>query len=557
MPRRRTKTNPDTEQMTADYVVIGAGSAGAAVAFRLSEAGRSVILVEAGGSDAGPFIQMPGALSFPMNMRRYDWGYHTEAEPLLNNRRLACPRGKVVGGSSSINGMVYVRGHAGDYDHWAKMGAKGWDWAHVQPYFKQLENWSSGGWGGDPLLRGQDGPVRVRRGSRHNPLHGAFVAAAREAGFPLTDDYNGAVQEGAGPMDMTVWRGRRWSTARAYLRPALQSSRCRLLQGEAQRILFDGLRAIGAEVDTPRGPMRVHARRELVLSASAINTPLLLMRSGIGPATHLRANGITPRLERPGVGRNLQDHLEVYIQQACLQPITLYSYWSLLGKAFVGARWLLTGTGPGASNQFESGAFLRSHPKRTYPDVQFHFLPIAVRYDGQAIPQGHGYQVHTGPMRSKARGEVRLDGPEGQSIRFNYMSAPDDFAEFRRAIRMARHLLAQPAFAPYRGAEIQPGDAVHSDAALDKFIRAHAESAYHPCGSARMGAADDPLAVADPEGRVIGTNALRIADSSLFPRITYGNLNAPSIMTGEKIAAHMLGRPLPAALQQSPAPSAQ
>ncbi|MEM9196983.1 MAG: choline dehydrogenase [Pseudomonadota bacterium] len=532
--------------MEADYVIVGAGSAGCAIAYRLAEAGRSVIVVEHGGTDAGPLIQMPGALSYPMNMSRYDWGYISEPEPHLGGRRLACPRGKVVGGSSSINGMVYVRGHARDYDHWAESGADGWAYADVLPYFKRMERWRSDGHGGDADWRGRRGPLHVGRGRRDNPLTRAFVEAGAQAGYELTSDYNGEKQEGFGPMEMTVWQGRRWSTANAYLRPAQRSGKVRLERALARRVVLKDGRAQGVEVSRNGATHVIAARAEVILAASSINSPKLLMLSGIGPAAHLAAHGIELVADRPGVGSNLQDHLELYIQQAATQPVTLYRYWSLLGKAWVGARWLLTKTGPGASNQFESAAFIRSKPGVEYPDIQYHFLPLAVRYDGQAAAEGHGFQAHVGPMRSPSRGTVRLrsaDPAAPPAIQFNYMSDPQDWADFRTCIRLTREIFGQAAFAPYRGAEIQPGAAVQSDDELDAFIREHVESAYHPCGTARMGRADDPMAVVDPHCRVIGVEGLRLADSSIFPRIPNGNLNGPSIMTGEKAADHILGRP--------------
>jgi choline dehydrogenase len=533
--------------MQADYVIVGAGSGGSAMAARLAEAGKSVIVIEFGGSDWGPLINMPGALSYPMNMARYDWGYRTEPEPHLGGRRLACPRGKVIGGSSSINGMIYVRGHALDYDHWRDMGAEGWGYGDVLPYFRRMEDWHDGGHGGDPDWRGQGGPLHVTRGRRTNPLVRAFVEAGRQAGYPVTGDYNGHQQEGFGPFDMTVWQGARWSAAKAYLRPA-QALGARLVRGLARRIVIESGRATGVEVETRAGVQVIRAGAEVILAASAINSPKLLMLSGIGPAAHLAGHGVPVVADRPGVGRNLQDHLELYIQMAATRPVSLARYWNLVGKAWVGAQWLLARRGPGASNQFESAGFIRSRAGVEYPDIQFHFLPIAVRYDGQVAAEGHGFQAHVGPMRSPSRGAVTLrsaDPAEAPRILFNYMSTEQDWQDFRRCIRLTREIFAQQAFAPYRGAEIQPGAEAQSDADLDAFIRDHVESAYHPCGTCRMGRADDPLAVVDPQGRVIGVGALRVADSSVFPRIPNGNLNAPSIMVGEKIADHLLGRSLP------------
>jgi choline dehydrogenase len=537
--------------MHADYVIVGAGSAGCAMAYRLAEAGKRVVVIEHGGSDAGPFIQMPGALSYPMNMGIYDWGFATEPEPHLGGRVLATPRGKVIGGSSSINGMVYVRGHARDFDTWAEMGADGWAYADVLPYFRRMEH-SHGGSGA--AFRGTDGPLHITRGSRENPLFDAFIAAGKQAGYPVTADYNGQQQEGFGPMEATIWKSRRWSAANAYLKPAMAGGNVHLVRGFARRVVMEGKRAVGVEVDTRSGREVIRAGREVILAASSINSPKLLMLSGIGPAAHLREHGIDVIVDRPGVGANLQDHLEVYMQFAASQPVTLYKYWNLLGKAYVGARWLFTGTGPGASNQFEACAFIRSKAGVEYPDIQYHFLPIAVRYDGRAVAAGHGFQAHVGPMRSKSRGSVTLrsgNPTDAPVIRFNYMSHPDDWEDFRASIRLTREIFGQEAFAPFVKAELQPGSGMQNDIQLDDFLRDHVESAYHPCGTARMGRASDPMAVVDPECRVIGVDGLRVADSSIFPQVTNGNLNAPSIMTGEKAADHILGRtPLPASNQE-------
>jgi choline dehydrogenase len=532
--------------LEADFVVVGSGSAGSALAYRLSEDGKhSVIVIEFGGSDAGPFIQMPAALSFPMNMSLYDWGFATEPEPHLGGRVLATPRGKVIGGSSSINGMVYVRGHARDFDHWADEGATGWSFADVLPYFKRMENSE----GGEEGWRGTDGPMHVRKGKRINPLYAAFVEAGRQAGFETTADYNGSKQEGFGAMEQTIHHGRRWSTANAYLRPALKRKNVSLVKGFARRVVIENQRAVGVEIEARRQIQVVKARREVVVAASSINSPTLLMLSGIGPAKHLAENGIKVVADRPGVGQNLQDHMELYIQQESLKPITLYSKMNLFSKAMIGAEWLFFKSGLGATNHFEAAAFVRSSAGVDYPDIQYHFIPVAVRYDGKVAAKAHGFQAHVGPMRSKSRGSVTLRGPDPKAkpvIRFNYMSHPDDWTEFRRCIRLTREIFGQRAFDEYRGREISPGEDKQSDKALDDHIREHAESAYHPCGTCRMGRASDPMSVVDPECRVIGVDGLRVADSSIFPRVTNGNLNAPSIMTGEKAADHLLGRtPLP------------
>ncbi|MDB6181470.1 choline dehydrogenase [Paracoccus fistulariae] len=527
--------------MTPDYVIVGAGSAGCALAYRLTEAGHRVTLIEYGGSDRSIYIQMPGALSYPMNMSRFDWGFSTVPEQHLGGRSLVTPRGKVLGGSSSINGMVFVRGNRKDFDHWRDQGAEGWGYVDVLPYFKRMETWHSG----SSPWRGTEGPLNVTRGNRRNPLFNAFIEAGQQAGWPRTDDYNGEHQEGFGPMEATIWRGRRWSAASAYLRPAMRSGRLTVLRAMARRVLFRDNRAYAVEIERDGKVEQIETGKEIILSASSINTPKLLMLSGIGPGDHLSQHGIEVRADRPGVGSNLQDHLEVYMQYKSLKKVTLYTYYNLLGKGRVGIEWLLQKTGLGASNQFESCGFIRSSDAVDYPDIQYHFLPLAVRYDGKAAVSGHGFQAHVGPMRSKSRGTVRLvsdDPAAAPQIHFNYMSHPDDWKEFRACIRLTRQIFDQPAMAEYRGDEIQPGARVQSDEEIDAFIREHAESAYHPCGTARLGAADDPEAVVDPELRVIGVEGLRVADSSIFPRITNGNLNAPSIMTGEKAADHILGR---------------
>ncbi len=529
-------------QMEADFVIVGAGSAGCAMAYRLSEDGKhSVIIIEHGGTDYGPLIQMPSALSIPMNMSLYDWGFHSEPEPHLGNRVLATPRGKVLGGSSSINGMVYVRGHALDFDHWEDEGASGWGFADVLPYFKRMENSKDGedGW------RGTDGPLYVKRGRRLNPLYKAFVEAGKQAGFEGTEDYNGSKQEGFGWMEQTIHLGRRWSAANAYLRPALRRENVSLVQGLARKVSIENQRATGVEIEAHGSIQLVRARREVILAASSINSPKLLMLSGIGPAAHLAEHGIDIVADRPGVGQNLQDHMELYIQQESTQPITLYSVLNPFSKALIGARWLMFGSGLGATNHFEAAAFVRSKAGVDYPDIQYHFIPAAVRYDGKAAAKSHGFQAHVGPMRSKSRGSVSLrsgDARERPKILFNYMSHPDDWSDFRHCIRLTREIFGQKAFDPFRGREISPGSDVQSDEQLDDFIRQHAESAYHPCGTCKMGAVDDPMSVVDPELRVIGVDGLRVADSSIFPRITNGNLNAPSIMTGEKASDHILGR---------------
>ena len=538
--------------LEADFVIIGSGSAGSAMAYRLSEDGKhSVIVIEFGGTDMGPLIQMPSALSIPLNMSLYDWGFASEPEPHLGGRVLATPRGKVIGGSSSINGMVYVRGHAHDFDHWAEQGATGWGFADVLPYFKRMEDSD----GGEDGWRGHGGPLHVQRGKRKNPLYGAFVEAGRQAGFELTNDYNGSKQEGFGPMEQTILGGRRWSAANAYLKPALKRKNVSLVKGFARRVVIENQRAVGVEIEANKKIQVVKARREVIVAASSINSPKILMLSGIGPGAHLRENGIEVIADRPGVGANLQDHLELYIQQESTKPITLNSVLNPFSKALIGAQWLFFKSGLGATNHFEAAAFVRSQAGVDYPDIQYHFIPAAVRYDGKSAAKAHGFQAHVGPMRSKSRGSVTLRSPDPKAkpvIRFNYMSHPDDWSEFRHCIRLTREIFGQKAFDGFRGKEISPGSHVQTDEELDAFIRDHAESAYHPCGTCRMGRADDLTAVVDPECRVIGVEGLRVADSSIFPRVTNGNLNAPSIMTGEKASDHILGRTPLAPSNQEP-----
>lgn len=536
---------------SADYIIIGSGSAGSAIAYRLSEDGKHTVLVlEYGGSDVGPFIQMPAALAWPMSMKRYNWGYLSEPEPNLNNRRITAPRGKVIGGSSSINGLVYVRGHAEDYNRWEELGARGWAYADVLPYFKRMETSD----GGEAGWRGTDGPLHVRRGPVNNPLFHAFIKAGEQAGFELTEDYNGSKQEGFGLMEQTIYKGRRWSAANAYLKPALKRPNVSLTRCFARRVIIENGRAVGVEIERNGKIEVVRANREVIVSASSFNSPKLLMLSGIGPAAHLKEMGIEVVADRPGVGANLQDHMEFYFQQVSTKPVSLYSWLPWFWQGVAGAQWLLSKGGLGASNQFEACAFLRSAPGLKQPDIQYHFLPVAISYDGKAAAKSHGFQVHVGYNLSKSRGAVTLRSPDPMAdpvIRFNYMSHPEDWEKFRHCVRLTREIFGQKAFDDFRGPEIQPGEGVQSDEQIDAFLREHLESAYHPCGTARMGRADDPMAVVDPECRVIGVEGLRVADSSIFPHLTYGNLNGPSIMTGEKAADHILGKqPLPRSNQE-------
>ena len=528
---------------TFDYVIVGAGSAGCVLADHLSADGRySVLVIENGGSDRSVLIQMPSALSIPMNMPKYNWFYHTEPEPGLGGRRMHTPRGKVLGGSSSINGLVYIRGNPLDFERWRSEGAAGWGYADVLPYFRRAERRAEGG----NDYRGANGKLGTTYGTLANPLHAAWLGAAREAGYPLTDDVNGYQQEGFGRMDMTVQDGVRCSAANAYLRPALRRPNLTVITAAlATRIVFEGRRAVGLEYRRGGATHTVRIGRELILSGGPINSAQLLKLSGVGPAAELQGLGIPVVHDLPGVGENLQDHLEFYFQVACEEPVTLYSSVKPLAKLLIGARWLLRHDGLGATNHFETCGFIRSRAGIEYPDIQYHFLPMAVAYDGSTLASEHGFQAHVGPMRTKSRGWVRLasnDPADKPRILFNYMSHPDDVAEMRACVRLTREIFAQPAFDRYRGRELQPGAAVQGDAEIDEFVRQKVESAYHPSCSCKMGAADDPLAVVDPETRVYGMESLRVVDSSIMPSVTTGNLNAPTIMIGEKAADHILGR---------------
>jgi len=527
------------QPIETDYVIVGAGSAGCVLAHRLSEDPNvHVVLVEAGGSDERLIMQMPSAFYLPIANKELNWGYSSDPEPNMGNRRIACPRGRVLGGSSSINGMVYVRGHRQDFDHWHELGATGWGYDQVLPYFKRAQHHQ--GIDSPDAYRGHNGPLHTLDGKQHNPLYAKFLEAAAQAGHQLHDDLNGAEQEGFGPLTMTIHKGRRASTAQAYLKPALERpnlhiirktlvSHINLAQGKATGVTLIDRRN--------RSLTQVIAGRETLVCAGAIGSPTLLQHSGIGPSEVLSAAGVETLVESSGVGSNLMDHLEVYVQQACTQPISLYRDLSLIGRAKIGMRWLLKQNGLGATNHFETGGFIRSQPSAAQPDIQFHFLPAAMSYDGSAKAGQHGFQCHVGPMLSPSRGSIRItsrDPFDAPRIRFNYMSHDEDWRTFRAAIRAARELFAQSAFDDVRGQELAPGPVATSDAALDQFVREHAESAYHPCGTCKMGT--DEQAVVDPQGRVHGVENLRVADASVFPRITNGNLNAPTIMLAERMA---------------------
>ncbi|MBH3473434.1 MULTISPECIES: choline dehydrogenase [Pseudomonas] len=525
-----------------DYIIIGAGSAGCVLANRLSEdAGTSVLVLEFGGSDRSVLIQMPSAFSLPMNTKKYNWHYETVAEPHLDNRRLHCPRGKVLGGSSSINGLVYIRGHACDFDEWESLGAKNWSYRNCLPYFKRAEQYK---FGGDDY-RGGAGPLSTNNGNNmRNPLYGAWIEAGAEAGYIKTDDCNGYMQEGFGAMHMTVKDGVRWSTANAYLRPAMSRPNLTVItHAMTRRILLEGKRAVGVEYDQGGQTHKVMCNREVLVASGPIGSPHLLQRSGIGPAAVLKNAGIEVRHDLPGVGENLQDHSEIYIQYACKEPVTLNGKMNLLGKALIGLRWLLFKDGLGASNHFEAGGFIRSSKGLRWPDIQFHFLPAAMRYDGDKPFKGHGFMVLTGPNKPKSRGHVRAlsaDPYQHPQIRFNYLASEEDREGFRRCVRLTREIIAQPAMDRYRGEELAPGPQVQTDEEIDAFVRANMESTMHPCGSCRMG--EDDMAVVDSALRVHGLQGLRVIDSSVFPSEPNGNLNAPTIMLAERAADLVRGR---------------
>lgn len=526
-----------------DYIIVGAGSAGCVLANRLSEdSNNHVLLLETGGSDKSIFIQMPTALSIPMNTDKYAWQFYTEEEPYLDNRKMHCPRGKVLGGSSSINGMVYVRGHACDFDEWEEAGAKDWGYQHCLPYFKRAESWYLGG----NTYRGDNGPLGVNNGNEmENPLYRAFIDAGKQAGYPITDDYNAKQQEGFGPMHMTVQGGKRCSASRAYLDPIKDRSNLTILTHVmVEKVLLEGKKAVGVQYRQKGELHNAMATKKVILSAGSIGSPQLLQLSGIGDESHLREVGVEPKHHLPGVGQNLQDHLEFYFQFRCKKPITINGKLDIFSKGLIGARWLLFKDGLGASNHFESCAFIRSKEGVKWPDLQYHFLPAAIRYDGKSAVKGHGFQVHIGHNKPKSRGRVKItstDPTTSPSILFNYLQHEEDIEGFRACVRLTREIIHQQAFDEYRGEEIQPGESVQSDEEIDAFVREAVESAYHPSCTCKMG--EDEMAVVDSQTRVRGIENLHVVDSSIFPTIPNGNLNAPTIMVAEKAADIILGKP--------------
>jgi choline dehydrogenase len=526
-----------------DYIIVGGGSAGSALANRLSaDPATTVLVLEAGRPDYrwDVFIHMPAALMFPSGNRFYDWKYESEPEPFMSGRRVHHTRGKVLGGSSSINGMIFQRGNPLDYERWAAdPGMAEWDYAHCLPYFKKMENCLAGG----DDYRGDRGPLVLERGPAANPLFGAFFEAVQQAGYDLTDDVNGFRQEGFARFDRNVSRGRRLSASRAYLHPVMSRPNLDVVtRANVQRVLFDGTRATGVVYRTLRGSLRTVRAGEVILCGGAFNSPQLLQVSGVGDADHLRAVGVDVVHHLPGVGENLQDHLEVYVQHAASQPVSLNPLLKWRYRPWIGLQWLFR-KGPGTSNHFEGGGFVRSNDDVRYPNLMFHFLPIAVRYDGTGPAAGHGYQVHIGPMYSDVRGSVRITSPDAQvkpALRFNYLSTPNDRREWVEAIRITRHILGQPAFADIDAGEISPGPDVESDEQILDWVAKDAETALHPSCTCAMGTGE--LSVVDPRTmRVHGVDGLRVVDASVMPYVTNGNIYAPVMMLAEKASDLILG----------------
>ncbi|MEM7092014.1 MAG: choline dehydrogenase [Actinomycetota bacterium] len=531
-----------------DVVIIGGGSAGCALANRLSaDPSTSVLVIEAGRRDWkwDVFIHMPAALTYPIGSRFYDWKYESEPEPHMGGRRVYHARGKVLGGSSSINGMIFQRGNPMDYDRWAEAdGMEHWDYAHCLPYFKRMENRLVGG----DEWRGDDGPLQMETGPASNPLFQAWLEAGEQGGWGRTDDVNGYRQEGFAAFDKNMVRGRRMSAARAYLHPVLDRPNLDLVTlAQVDKILFEGTRAVGVEYRRFRKTTTVHAG-EIISCGGAFNSPQLLQLAGIGDPEHLRSVGIEPRVELPGVGENLQDHLEVYIQYTCTKPVSMQPYLATWRMPIIGLQWLFR-RGPAATNHFEAGAFIRSNDEVDYPNLMFHFLPIAIRYDGSAPEGGHGYQVHVGPMYSDVRGTVKIrstDPREHPAVLFNYLSTENDRKEWVEAVRTAREILTQPAFDEFSGGEVSPGPSVDTDEEILEWIARDAETALHPSCTCKMGR--DDMAVVDPTTfRVHGTEGLRVVDASVMPAVSNGNIYAPTMMIAERAADAISGAtPLPA-----------
>ncbi len=533
-----------------DYIIVGGGSAGSSLANRLSaDPKNSVLVLEAGRPDYkwDVFIHMPAALAFPIGNKHYDWQYESEPEPFMNNRKIYHARGKVLGGSGSINGMIWQRGNPLDYERWSQdAGMENWDYAHCLPYFKKMENCLA-----DPKnpFRGNSGPFELERGPIKSPLFAAFFKATEEAGYPRTDDVNGFRQEGFAAFDRNVRRGRRLSSARAYLHPVMKRKNLTVkTRAMVSKVIFEVKQAVGVEV-VIKGKTEIIKGREIILCGGAINTPQILQLSGIGNAKELEAMGIAVVNDLPGVGENLQDHLEVYVQYACKEPVSMQPMLKLWRRPFIGARWLFLRSGPGATNHFEAGGFTRSNADVKYPNLMFHFLPLAIRYDGTAPSGGHGYQVHVGPMYSNARGSIKIKSTDPlvkPALRFNYLSTDEDRREWVEAVKVARNILTQKAMDQYNAGETSPGPSVSTDAEILDWVRKDGETALHPSCTAKMGT--DSMSVVDPATmKVHGVEGLRVCDASVFPYVTNGNIYAPVMMVAEKAADLILGnKPLPA-----------
>jgi choline dehydrogenase len=534
-----------------DYVVVGGGSAGSALANRLSaDPGTTVLVLEAGRFDwrVDVFVHMPAALAFPIGSRWYDWKYESEPEPFMHGRRIYHARGRILGGSSSINGMIFQRGNPLDYERWAADPGMGtWDFAHCLPYFRRMEDCLAAA--PDDPFRGHGGPLVLERGPATNPLFGAFFEAVQQAGYPLTEDVNGYRQEGFAPFDRNVHRGRRISAARAYLHPVLGRKNLTIrTRSFVTRILFDGRRAVGVEYVPASGGTRRALAGDVILAGGSINTPQLLQLSGVGNGGELSKLGIPVVADLPGVGENLQDHLEVYIQYRSKEPVSMQPALQKWRRPWIGFRWLFFRAGPGATNHFEGGGFARSNDEVAYPNLMFHFLPLAIRYDGSAPAGGHGYQVHVGPMYSDARGSAKIVSADPRvhpALRFNYLSTAQDRREWVEAVRVARNILGQPGLAPYNDGETSPGPRVETDAQILDWVGHDGETALHPSCTAKMGT--DAMSVVDPlTMSVHGLDGLRVVDASVFPYVTNANIYAPVMMVAEKAADLIAGNsPLP------------